>query len=290
MACVTLSTPTQIPEAEHEPTVHKHLYRAPVVGARSDRDLPVGGRQCARGPRGGLRCAPRKDVVHRRRVRFGQVGDLHGRDGPVAGLRQGHRIGDAERRGAAGQKRPRNVFAARQGIVHDLPGPAHRSHPGLFHRRSAGGGHPGTPLAVPEEGRRRGRAPVGLGGHPRAEEAAAFLPARIFRRHAPARGHRHRHREQTAGHHRRRADHRLGRDHPGTNLGCAASGPARDWCGHHPHHPRHGRGRGNGRRRDGDVRRPPGGIRRCAYRLPPAPDAVHRGPARGDPAGGSAHG
>ena len=48
-----------------------------------------------------------------------------------------------------------------------------------------------------------------------ARKAPEELSARVLRRHAPARGHRHRHAEQARPDHLRRAHHRAGRHHPG---------------------------------------------------------------------------
>jgi peptide/nickel transport system ATP-binding protein len=65
----------------------------------------------------------------------------------------------------------------------------------------------------------RARRGAGQGRHPGTPTSALRrLSAPVLRRHAPARGHRHRAAATPRGDHRRRADHRAGRDHPGQIL------------------------------------------------------------------------
>ena len=91
----------------------------------------------------------------------------------------------------------------------------------------------------------RHRAPA-PGRHRRCRAAARRLPAPAVGRHEPARDDRHGDRLQPEAPHRRRADHRARRHHPGADPRPAAQAAARDRHGPRPHHPRHGRGRRDG--------------------------------------------
>ena len=87
------------------------------------------------------------------------------------------------------------------------------------------------------------------GAHPRAGAAAEAISARAFRRHAPARDDRHGAGLPPEGADRRRADDGARRDRAGADPRADARPAARDRHGGHPDHPRHGRGRRDGRPR-----------------------------------------
>ena len=125
-----------------------------------------------------------------------------------------------------------------------------------------------------------GGRPAQAGRHPERGGAGRLLPARVLRRHAAARGHRHRDRQPARGDHRRRADHGAGRDRPGAGARGAEERAGRDRGGDGPDHPRPRRGRRDGRPGPGHVRRPRGREGHRRGRLLPPPDAVLDRPAR----------
>ena len=93
---------------------------------------------------------------------------------------------------------------------------------------------------------RRGARPrprrAGAGRHPLARRAAARLSAPVLRRHAPARGDRHRASAQAQADRRRRADHRARRHHPGPDPVRGAAALPRVRHGDDLGHPRSRRG------------------------------------------------
>ena len=103
-----------------------------------------------------------------------------------------------------------------------------------------------------------GGRPAQAGRHPERGGAGQLLPARVLRRHATARRHRHRDGQPARGDHRRRADDGAGRDRPGAGARGAEEGAGRDRGGDGPDHPRPRRGRRDGRPGPGHVRRPRG--------------------------------
>ena len=123
-------------------------------------------------------------------------------------------------------------------------------------------------------------------GIPDSQAPGGRVPARVLRRYAPARDDRHGDRQRPEGHHRRRADHRARRDHPGAGPGGAQDRPGGHRRRHRDDHPRP--------RCDRRFRRPGAGhVRGQAGRggpggrgLLPAADAVHHRPARLDPPAG----
>ena len=111
----------------------------------------------------------------------------------------------------------------RQRPRHGVPGPAVLPDPGLYGRHQiieALTVHNPRHEQAGQGGARR--RTLGLGRHPQPEGPAQGLPARVLRRHAPARDDRHRDRQQPAGAHRRRADDGARRHHPGAGAGGAA--------------------------------------------------------------------
>ncbi len=129
---------------------------------------------------------------------------------------------------------------------------------------------------------KRAEEMLDLVGIPQAEGAPAQLPARVLRRHAPARDDRDGGHQQPRRDHRRRADDGPRRHRPGADPRDADRGQGRRQRGDRPDHPRPRRHRGHGRPRAGHVRRPSGRDRQHRRGLLPPADAVHGGPARVD--------
>ena len=107
-------------------------------------------------------------------------------------------------------------------------------------------------------GAQAGAGALGPGRHPVAAGPARRLPAPALGRHEPAGDDRHGDRLQPEAPDRRRADHGTRRHHPGADPGPAARPAARARHGADPDHPRHGRGRRDGRARRRPVCRPAG--------------------------------
>ena len=133
--------------------------------------------------------------------------------------------------------------------------------------------------------REQGAGPRPRGGadaprrHPRARGQALRLPAPVLGRHAPARADRHRHRLRAGHPHRRRADDRARRHHPGPDPAAVVRHPEEARQRHDPYHPRSRRGLGHGRRGAGDVFRSDGRVRRREDDLPKPPAPLHPGAA-----------
>ena len=144
----------------------------------------------------------------------------------------------------------------RQRDRHDLPGADDLAQPGL-HDRAATDRRAARASRASGVPRAEARALelAAAGPHPRARASAQAVSARTFRRHAPARGHRHGDGLQSAAADRRRADHGARRDHPGRDPGPDRPAEARERHGGAVHHPRHGGGRADGRPRRGHVPR-----------------------------------
>ena len=118
--------------------------------------------------------------------------------------------------------------------------------------------------AGPQPGPRAAR----MVGIPDPERRLKAYPARDVGRHGAARDDRHGARLRARAAHRRRADDRPRRHHPGPDPRPHARAPARDRHGDHPHHPRPGRGRRDVRPGGGDVRRRDRRADRCARAVP----------------------
>ena len=84
-------------------------------------------------------------------------------------------------------------------------------------------------------GTRQGAA--GAGWHQRARKAPEAVPPRAVRRHAPARDDRHCAGMRAQAADRRRADHRPGRDHTGSDPGADDGPEGKAGHGHHLYYP-----------------------------------------------------
>ncbi len=104
------------------------------------------------------------------------------------------------------------------------------------------------------------------GGHPRGRAPHEGVSPPVLGGHAPAGDDRHGPGLQPAPADRRRADHGPRRDHPGADPGPDARAEGEDRHLDHPHHPRPGGRRRDGRPRRGDVRRAPSWRRRRSGR------------------------
>ena len=129
------------------------------------------------------------------------------------------------------------------------------------------------------------------GRHSRAGPAHQAIPARAFRRHAPARHDRHGACVRPQAADRRRADHRPRRHRPGADPRPDASAQEQDRRGDHSHHPQPGPGGRDGPARRGHVRRQEGrgGAGQGVVRQPAPPlypGAARIGAATGLLAGG----
>ena len=108
---------------------------------------------------------------------------------------------------------------------------------------------------------------------------AGPLSAPAVRRHASARDDRHGPVLPAAPVDRRRADHRAGRHHPGADPEHRARPAARPGHRRDLHHPRHGRGGRDGRRRGGDAARQEGRTGHGGRDLPRAQAPLYPRPA-----------
>ena len=133
-----------------------------------------------------------------------------------------------------------------------------------------------------------------LVGVPYAGAARGAVPARVLRRHAPARDDRDGDRERPERPRRGRADDRARRDDPGADRRGAEDRAAGDARGDHPHHARPRARRGARRPRRRHVRRPRGRARRRVHDLQLTPAPVHgraheqpRAPGHGPAAAGA---
>ena len=107
-----------------------------------------------------------------------------------------------------------------------------------------------------KEARDRAIESLRAGRHPDPGAARQAVPARAVGRHAPARDDRHGALVRAQAAHRRRADDGARRDDPGADPGAHQGDPGAHRHGRAAHHPRPRRGRRDGRRRRGHVRRP----------------------------------
>ena len=171
-----------------------------------------------------------RDARHRRRVRVGQVGDVPRRDGPAAEVGAHRGLG---RRSAAtelvGRRSASCVNRARGkriAMIFQDPlsalNPAHRigdqivemirSHQDMSKEQAA----------------ERAVELLDIVGIPQPADAGAAVPARVLRRHAPARDDRHGDRQRPRGADRRRADDGARRDGAGADPRGAAAHPEGD--------------------------------------------------------------
>jgi hypothetical protein len=232
---------------------------------------------------------PRRDGLRGGRIRLGQIRDLA--VAPAAGGIRRRAIvsgklwfkpqGAEAARSTWRRPRPRTWWRCAATDRHDLPGADDGAEPGLHHRRQLTDGlrrHRGLSAAEAE----RAGAGTPAGGAPaRARTAAAAIPARAVRRHAPARGDRHGHGLPPAASDRGRTHHRARRHDPGRDPRPHQPAEARIRDGRPVHHPRHGGGGTTRRPRRGDaaanlveegpgrahLRRPAGGLHQGAAGL-----------------------
>ena len=124
----------------------------------------------------------------------------------------------------------RSELAEVRGKQHrdDLPGPDDLAQPGLLGRLADRRGGARAPRASTRATRlKRAVELLEIVGIPQAKERIDNYPARVLRRHAPARRHRHGDGQRPRRHHRRRADDRARRHGPGPGARGAAPGRAR---------------------------------------------------------------
>ena len=126
----------------------------------------------------------------------------------------------------------------------------------VYHdRRPDRRGDPPPRGAVAPRRPRQDRRDAAPRQHPQSRAARARLPAPVLRRHAPAGDDRHGALLRPAAPHRRRADDRPRRHHPGADPRSPQRPEGAPRHGHHADHPRHGRGRRDGAARRRHVRR-----------------------------------
>ena len=118
------------------------------------------------------------------------------------------------------------------------------------------------------------------GRHPDPDRRARPLSVGVLRRHAPARDDRPRADLRPEPAHRRRADDRARRHHPGADPRPAALAEARARHGDPVHHPRPRHRRADGRPRGDHVCRPHRRERAGARHLPPPGASLHARAAR----------
>ena len=228
---------------------------------------------------------------HRRRVRLGQ----ERLEPDACSGSRAPRNAHVQRRGAVRGPRParavrgRAARGARRGDRDDLPGPALLAAPVLPRRRPARRGGARAPRRLQEGGARPGDRDAAARRHPGAALARGLLPARVLRRHAPARDDRDGADQRAQAADRRRADDRARRDRAGADPRADRAAAVRDRHRRDHDHPR------PRRRRGGDATRsrsctPAGSSsarrRASCSRAPQHP--VHVGPAALDPAAGRA--
>ena len=129
---------------------------------------------------------------------------------------------------------------------------------------------------------------LGLVGIPEPRRRVDVLPARVLRRHAPARDDRHGAHQRPQAADRRRADDRARRDRPGADPRPHPAPAARARHGDRDDHPRPRRGGRGGRRHRRHVRGADRRVRRQGHDLRRARAPLHLGAAQVDPAPGLA--
>ena len=173
----------------------------------------------------------------------------------------------------------------RQRDVDDLPGSDDVAEPGL-HDRGTDRARRSGPTSEPTRTRREGARSTSSSrsGFPNADSRVDNYPARVLRRHAPARDDRDGARLQPRRPDRRRADDGARRDDPGADHRADRPTEGRVQLGGDPDHARPRRRRGRRGRDHRHVRRPRRRARADAPALLRPAASVHVGPARLDPA------
>ena len=235
---------------------------------RPARRVQHAARQGAGAQRRRLRDARRRDAVRRRRIGLRQEHDRAGRAADSFRSRRGAspraRRCSRARTWCAPSRRP-PARGARQPHLDDLPGADDLAEPGVHASASRSARRCAcTPDLDAAAARARAIEMLQQVGIPAARAARRRISAPAIRRHAPARDDRDGARLPARHPDRRRADHRARRHRAGADLRSAARPAAREGHGDPAHHARHGRGRRDGRPRDGDVCRP-----RASSRAPP---------------------
>ncbi len=177
----------------------------------------------------------------------------------------------------------RSAQDPRQRHRDDLPGSDQLAEPGLQGRMADRRADPhAQPADQQDRGDGQGRRADGARRRAARGRAAALLPARVLRRHAPARDDRDGALLLAEAADRRRADHGARRHDPGADPRRAAPAARRDQRRDHPRHPRPRGGCRHRRPRRRHVLGPRGraGHARRALLRPAAP--LHLGPARLD--------
>ncbi len=156
----------------------------------------------------------------RRRVGLGQ--ERHrvlaaGADRPARPHRVG--LGQAGRAGTCRHAARTPAQAQRQAHGHGLPGPGDDAEPGHHHRRADADGAGGAWRHGHGADARTQRAGADPRRHSRCGAQARRVPARVLRRHAPARRDRNRAAARSRAADRRRAHHRTRRLDPGADSG-----------------------------------------------------------------------
>ena len=230
------------------PRIPAAFSRAPHHRLRDWRPVRAGGH------RRQLRRLGGRDAVPGRRVRQREVGDgaLDHAPGAAAGphCRRAPPVQGAR---PAVVRRPRDAEGPGSGNRAHLPGADDRAEPGVHDRqpdrRDAAGPRPRDAAHGAPEGDRAPRR----GERARTAEAGARLSAPAVGRAAAAGAHRDVARLRSRAGHRRRADDRTRRHHPGPDPRPAPVPPAADGAGPPPHHPRPRRRRRDGRSGGGHV-------------------------------------
>ncbi len=189
-------------------------------------------------------------------------------------------IGDVRRHGPAPGQRTAAAGDPRPEDRHDLPGPPDQPASGVQRRLADHRDDQGPrPEDLQGQGQGEGGRASRPGRDPVRQGPGRRLPAPVLGWHAPARDDRDGGGPEPGAAHRRRADHGAGRHGPGAGAQGDAQGPGGVRDRDHPDHPRPRRGRRDGRRDRGHVRRPGDGARVPARALLPPPPPLHRGPA-----------
>ena len=242
------------------------------------------------GARRGRRLLQRRRGAHRgpgRRVGVRQDGQLPLYLAPVAlaaGADRG-RVHPLQRRRPARRRLRPAAPGPRARHRHGLPGSSRQPRPSLHHRLPADRGDYLARAGHQKGGDGPGGLVVGERAHPRCRAAARRLPPPALGRHAPAGHDRHGAQLPSEPAHRRRADHRPGRDHSGPDRrapsrAARAGGPGRAL--RHPRPRPHLRALRRDRR---DVRRPGGRARPDGRTVRPSGPPLHRRPPGRHPRG-----
>ena len=224
--------------------------------------------------------------MRRRRIRLGKVDGRERGDGAHA--RSGDcRIGKCRVRGTRHlrARRTRVAGAARRPPRDDLPGADDGAQSADAHRRPDRRGVRGPRAPRRSRAPRPGGGAVRRGGASRAGADRPRLPVPALRRAAAARDDRHGAGARARRPHRRRADHRARRHHPGPDPRPHPRSPAPARHGGDVHHPRLRRRRRDRRPRH---RHAPRRDRRERHRRRGpqcAPSRLHQAPPRGRPVG-----